>query len=84
MAKFKDQYTPDKLGWSRTGIHKWKHLNGYVIQRMWTLTKPKKDFFLCYKHEDDYYKGNNFDSRSTLKAAKELFNKMLAQEDKGQ
>lgn len=73
MVKIKDEFTPDKNGWSRVGLHKWKHLTGFIIQRIWTLGVKKKDIFLCFMTEDDYYKGNNFDSRNHLKDAKNLF-----------
>lgn len=74
----KDEYTPDKLGWSTVGMHKWKHLDGYVIQRNWTLVGKKKDYFLCYLTENFYYKGANEATFSSLKSAKNFFNKGLA------
>lgn len=73
MNTTKDEYTPDKQGWSRVGTHRWKHLDGFIIQRMWTLAGKKKDYFLCYTSEGDYQKGNNFASFSSLKAAKNSF-----------
>lgn len=59
--------------WTRIWPHKWKHPEGWIIQRMWTIGVKKKDFFLCYWSEDDYYKGNNFLSKTTLKEAKKSF-----------
>lgn len=73
MNIIKDECAPDKQGWSRIGIHKWKHLDGFIIQRMWTLVDKKKDYFLCYVSESDYQKGNNFASFSSLKVAKNSF-----------
>lgn len=65
------------MSWSRVWPHKWKHTEGYVIQRMWTLVGKKKDFFLCFMSEDDYQKGNNFASFSHLKEAKKKFEKLV-------
>jgi len=66
----RNQYKPDKSGWSRTGPHKWKHLEGFIIARYWTLGVKKKDYFSCFINEDLYYQGVNEKSFSSLKAAK--------------
>ena len=59
--------------WNKRWPHEWRHTDGFVIQRMWTSTKGKRDFFLCYKNLDDYQSGDNFASTSSLKKAKEMF-----------
>lgn len=59
--------------WSRTGLHEWRHPKGWVIQRMWSSTKGKRDFFPCYLDVSSYHAGNNFTSAASLKGAKSAF-----------
>ncbi len=69
----KYEYPPDKLGWSRVGPHKWRHLGGFIIARYWTLGGKRVDYFSCFLNEDVYYKGINEVSFSSLKEAKDYF-----------
>lgn len=53
--------------------HFWQYQEFY-IQRMWTLTKPKKWLFFVYESKQDYYDGNNLACLSSMKEAKEWIN----------
>lgn len=61
------------MKWFKRTLHIWQTEQGFFIQRWWTLCGPKTTYYFVFRNLEALEKGENIDTFSSLKEAKNYF-----------